>query len=115
LPVQAAAAALWRDEAHVEENRAKYRRKFDIAEAALAGRYGFYRPEGGFFLWLEVGDGEAAALRLWRDAAVRVLPGGYTARAAEGRRNPGEAYIRLAIVHDEAILSAAFERIRRVL
>jgi aspartate/methionine/tyrosine aminotransferase len=115
LPVQAAAAALWRDEAHVEENRAKYRRKFDIAEAALAGRYGFYRPEGGFFLWLEVGDGEAAALRLWRDAAVRVLPGGYTARAADGRRNPGEAYIRLAIVHDEATLSAAFERIRRVL
>ena len=81
----------------------------------LAGRYGFYRPEGGFFLWLEVGDGEAAALRLWRDAAVRVLPGGYTARAADGRRNPGEAYIRLAIVHDEATLSAAFERIRRVL
>jgi N-succinyldiaminopimelate aminotransferase len=115
LPVQAAAAALWHDEAHVEENRAKYRRKFDIAETALAGRYGFYRPEGGFFLWLEVGDGEKAALRLWRDAAVRVLPGGYTARAADGRPNPGEAYIRLAIVHDEATLSAAFERIRRVL
>ena len=60
-----------------------YRRKFDLAEAAFAGRYGFYRPEGGFFLWLDVGDGEAAALRLWRDAAIRVLPGGYTARAAE--------------------------------
>jgi len=115
VPVQAAAAALWRDEAHVEENRAQYRRKFDIAEATLAGRYGFYRPEGGFFLWLEVGDGEAAALRLWRDAAVRVLPGGYTARAADGRRNPGAPYIRLAIVHDEATLSAAFDRIRRVL
>src|SRR6266704_3262656 len=83
LPIQAAATALWRDEAHVEENRARYRRKFDIAEAALAGRYGFYRPDGGFFSWLEVGDGEAATLRLWRDAAIRVLPGGYTARAAE--------------------------------
>jgi len=115
LPVQAAAAALWRDEAHVEENRAAYRRKFDIAEEVLAGRYGFYRPEGGFFLWLDVGNGEEAALRLWRDAAVRVLPGGYTARAAVGRPNPGEAYIRLAVVHDEATLSAAFERIRRVL
>src|SRR5207248_8042437 len=52
LPIQAAATALWRDEAHVEENRAAYRRKFDIAEAALAGRFGFYRPDGGFFLWL---------------------------------------------------------------
>ena len=115
LPIQAAATALWRDEAHVEENRARYRRKFDIAEAAIGDRFGFYRPAGGFFLWLDVGDGEAAALRLWRDAAIRVLPGGYTARASAGRYNPGSAYIRLAIVHDEATLEAAFARIRRVL
>ena len=115
LPIQAAAAALWRDETHVEENRARYRRKFDIAEAALGGSFGFYRPDGGFFLWLDVGDGEAATVRLWRDAAIRVLPGGYTARASEGRDNPGSKYIRLAIVHDEATLDAAFARIRRVL
>ena len=115
LPIQAAATALWRDEDHVEENRARYRRKFDIAEAAIGGKYGFYRPDGGFFLWLDVGDGEEAALRLWRDAAIRVLPGGYTARAANGRVNPGAQYIRLAIVHDEATLETAFERIRRVL
>jgi succinyldiaminopimelate transaminase len=115
LPVQAASAALWRDEAHVEENRTRYRRKFDIAEAALDGRYGFYRPAGGFFLWLDVADGEAAALRLWREAAVRVLPGGYTARAAPGRANPGARYIRVAVVHEEAILESAFARIKRVL
>ena len=115
LPIQAAATALWQDEAHVEDNRARYRRKFDIAEAALVGRFGFYRPEGGFFLWLDVGDGEAAALRLWREAAIRVLPGGYTARGSEGRDNPGRPYIRLAIVHDEATLETAFARIGRVL
>jgi aspartate/methionine/tyrosine aminotransferase len=115
LPIQWAATALWRDEAHVEENRARYRRKFDVAEAAIAGRFGFYRPDGGFFLWLDVGDGEAATVRLWREAAIRVLPGGYTARAAHGRDNPGSRYIRLAIVHDEATLEAAFARIRRVL
>ena len=115
LPVQWAATALWRDEVHVEENRARYRRKFDIAERAIGGRFGFYRPEGGFFLWLDVSNGEAATLRLWRDAAVRVLPGGYTARAADGRENPGERYIRLAIVHDEATLKDAFARIARVL
>jgi N-succinyldiaminopimelate aminotransferase len=115
VPIQAASAALWRDEAHVIENRALYRRKFDLAEAAFAGRYGFYRPAGGFFLWLDVGDGEQASLRLWRDAAIRVLPGGYTARAANAGVNPGVEYIRLAIVHDEATLDAAFARIRRVL
>ena len=115
LPIQAAATALWRDEAHVERNRALYRRKFDIAEAAIGGRYGFYRPDGGFFLWLDVGDGEEATLRLWREAAIRVLPGGYTARAANGGINPGREYIRLAIVHDDATLEEAFSRIRRVL
>jgi len=39
----------------------------------LAGRFGFYRPPGGFLLWLDVGDGETAALRLWREAAVRPI------------------------------------------
>ena len=92
-----------------------FRRKFDLAEAMLGGRYGFYRPEGGFFLWLEVEDGEGATLRLWREAAIRVLPGGYTARAANSGNNPGNRYIRLAIVHDEATLEDAFTRIRRVL
>jgi N-succinyldiaminopimelate aminotransferase len=54
-------------------------------------------------------------LRLWREGAIRVLPGGYTARAVHGRANPGGRYIRLAIVHDEATLETAFARIRRVL
>jgi succinyldiaminopimelate transaminase len=115
LPIQHAATALWRDEAHVIENRALYKRKFDLAEEALGGRYGFYRPAGGFFLWLDVGDGEQAALRLWRDAAIRVLPGGYTARAANAGVNPGSEYIRVAVVHDDAMLDAAFTRMRRVL
>jgi aspartate/methionine/tyrosine aminotransferase len=115
FPIQAAATALWQDEAHVEENRTLYRRKFDVAEQLIAGQYGFYRPDGGFFLWLDVGDGEEATVRSWRDAAIRVLPGGYTARAADGRANPGKEYIRLAIVHDEATLEEAFTRIRRVL
>jgi succinyldiaminopimelate transaminase len=114
LPIQAAAAALWRDEAHVLENQAAYRRKFDIAERAIGGRFGYYRPAGGFYLWLDVGDGEAATVRLWRDAAVRALPGGYIARAANGM-NPGSRYIRLALVHDEATLAEAFARIARVL
>jgi N-succinyldiaminopimelate aminotransferase len=115
LPLQAAAAALWQDESHVIENRARYRRKFDIAAAALGGRVGFYRPQGGFYLWLEVGDGARMAVKLWREAAIRVLPGGYIARIGQGGGNPGEGYIRLALVHDEPTLETAFARMRRVL
>src|SRR4029077_20788741 len=115
LALQEAATALWSDEAHVEENRTLYRRKFDVAERILGDRFGFYRPPGGFFLWLDVGDGEAAARTLWGRAAIPGLPRGYTARAANAGFNPGSAYIRLAVVHDEATLDAAFARIRRVL
>jgi aspartate/methionine/tyrosine aminotransferase len=114
LPLQLAATALWQDEAHVEPNRALYRRKFDIAEARLAGSYGFYRPHGGFFLWLDVGDGERAASRLWREAAIRTLPGAYIARG-RGGDNPGARYIRVALVHDDATVAAGMDRLRQVL
>jgi aspartate/methionine/tyrosine aminotransferase len=114
LPIQHAAAALWNDEAHVEANRALYRRKFDIAEQALGRRFGFYRPPGGFFLWLDVGDGEAAAKRLWREAAIRTLPGAYIARD-RGGDNPGRRYIRAALVHDDATIAAGMQRMLRVL
>jgi N-succinyldiaminopimelate aminotransferase len=115
LPIQAAATALWRDEAHVEANRARYRRKFDAAETTLGHRFAFYRPPGGFFLWLEVGDGVAAAERLWREAAVRTLPGRFMARPGAGGVNPGATFIRVALVHDEATVATALERVIRVL
>ena len=96
LPLLAAATALWQDEAHVEDNRARYRAKFDTAQRRLGNRFGFYRPAGGFFLWLDVGDGEAACRRLWREGGIRVLPGGYLSVGAPGaerrlRLHPGGA------------------------
>ncbi|HET6521245.1 MAG TPA: aminotransferase class I/II-fold pyridoxal phosphate-dependent enzyme [Geminicoccaceae bacterium] len=111
LPLLAAATALWRDEEHVVANRALYQEKFDLAGRLLGNRYGFYRPDGGFFLWLEVGDGEAAAVRLWREAGLRVLPGGYIGRPdpASGV-NPGDPYVRVALVHDPATTEAALRR-----
>ena len=115
LPIQEAGIALWGDEAHVEANRAAYRRKFDIAEHHLAGRLGFYRPAGGFFLWLDVEDGERAALALWREAGIRTLPGAYTAVTNPGKENPGQRYIRVAMVHDDATIEAGMKRLRRVL
>ena len=116
LPVMAAAAALWRDEAHVERSRALYRRKFDIAARHLAGRCGFYRPDGGFYLWLDVGDGEAAARRLWAEAGVKVMPGSYLSRAIGRRRqDPGASYIRMALVHEPSVVDAALSRVAAVL
>ncbi len=111
LPILAASAALWSDEAHAVETRDIYRAKLDIAEAALAGKGKFYRPAGGFFLWLDVGDGEETATRLWREAGIRVLPGAYLGRPGADGINPGAPYVRLALVHDDAMLGDALYRV----
>ncbi len=114
LPLEAAAAALWRDEAHVAANRARYRQKFDLAQEILGDLAGFRRPAGGFFLWLDVGDGERIAVELWQRAALRVLPGAYLSVGAEAAA-PGRNYVRLALVHDEATTAEALRRLAAVL
>jgi succinyldiaminopimelate transaminase len=115
LPVVAASTALWEDDAHAEVNRALYRSKLDLAERLIAERFDFYRPAGGFFLWLKVGDGEAAARALWAEAALRVLPGGYLARDCADGSNPGRPYIRVALVDDAANTEDALRRLLNVL
>lgn len=97
LPVQRVSERAWSDEAHVVANLALYQEKFRIADEVFAGVQGFANPEGGFFLWLPVEDGEEAALKLWVQAGVRVLPGAYLSREAGGQ-NPGKGYIRVALV-----------------
>jgi N-succinyldiaminopimelate aminotransferase len=115
LPVLAASAALWRDEAHVAENRARYRRNMDVAERILGNRFGFRRPAGGFFLWLDVGDSEAAARRLWSEAGLRVLPGAYMGRIDAQGRHPGRAYLRVALVHEAETVEDALTRLAETL
>ncbi|WP_170444340.1 aminotransferase class I/II-fold pyridoxal phosphate-dependent enzyme [Ruegeria arenilitoris] len=97
LPLQAAAARVWADEAHVQENRALYQEKYAIADQVFAGVQGYMPPEAGFFLWLPVEDGEQAALKLWQETGVRVLPGAYLSQGDPGQ-NPGKGFIRVAMV-----------------
>ena len=49
----------------------------------------------GFFLWLDVGNGEEAALKLWRDGGIRVLPGAYMGRESRARKNPVKPWFSL--------------------
>ncbi|WP_374356803.1 succinyldiaminopimelate transaminase [Chitinimonas sp.] len=100
--VQAASAAAWRDEAHVEANRAAYRAKFDALVPILAETLGVSRPDAAFYLWAKVpdrfaGDDAAFARAAFEQCHVTVLPGSYLARDAHGI-NPGAGRIRLALV-----------------
>lgn len=114
LPIAAASAAVWAEESHVQANRALYRAKFDLAGRSLGNRFGFKRPDGGFFLWLETGDGEAAAKALWAKGGVRVLPGGYLSQETPSG-NPGANFVRIALVNDFETTKEALTRIAQIL
>jgi aspartate/methionine/tyrosine aminotransferase len=118
VPAQRVAIAAYGDERHVEENRRLYTQKYDLADQIIGERYGYRRPAGGFFLWLDVsaqGGDEAVALRLWREAGLRVVPGRYLAREQADGSNPGLGYIRVAMVQDYETTAQALHRLVTVL
>lgn len=113
-PTQHASAAIWADEAHVAAARRAYLEKFSVADAVLGERFGYRRPAGGFFLWLDMdvyGGGEAAALTLWKRSGIKVIPGAYLATEGRDGLNPGSRYIRVALVHDVPTVREALTRI----
>ena len=110
-PVQAASIAAWGDEAHVQENRVKYREKFSLVTPMLKKVMDVELPDAGFYLWADVRrtgltDTEFAR-RLYVEYNVTVLPGSYLAREAHGI-NPGQNRIRMALVAevDEGVEAA---------
>jgi len=110
-PLQAVAARAWGDEDHVIANRALYQEKFAIADDILGGVQGYRPPEAGFFLWLPVDDAETAAMKLWREVGVRVLPGSYLAREVDGA-TPGAGHIRVAMVAEKNDMAAGLIKLR---
>ncbi len=112
--VQAASTVAWSDEQHVVENRTLYREKFASAMRILGDSLPVSMPDAGFYLWLRtpVSDIEFSR-RLYREGNVTVLPGSYLARDAHGI-NPGENFVRIALVAPVAECMEAMERIRSV-
>jgi N-succinyldiaminopimelate aminotransferase len=119
-PVQAASVAAWQDEAHVADNRALYRLKFDRVTPMLAQVLDVARPDAGFYLWAGVprrgaapggvGDDVEFARGLLAQYNVAVLPGSLLARTAHGI-NPGAGRIRMALVAGVDECLEAAERI----
>ena len=110
--IQAASAAAWKDEGHVIENRRQYREKFAAVMPMLKGNLEFDAPDAAFYLWAKVpgGDDTAFARGLFEKKHVTVLPGSYLAREAGGS-NPGQGFIRIALVDNLAPCQEAAQRI----
>jgi N-succinyldiaminopimelate aminotransferase len=108
---QAASSVAWKDEKHVQENRALYQAKFDAVLEILGDVLEVARPDAGFYLWPKTPIAETDfARRLYEEQNVTVLPGSYLSRdTADG--NPGTNRVRMALV---APLEECIEAAQRI-
>lgn len=114
LPTQLASIAAWNDEAHVLENRDKYRAKFAAVIEILEPVMDVKLPDASFYLWAgtPIAD-DKFAQGLFEQQNVTVLPGRYVSREDETGELPGAGRVRMALVAtmDECVEAAW--RIRR--
>lgn len=106
-PAQAAAVAALGDDAHVEDQRQRYRRRLDLLAGALeAAGIRCPLPDGAFYLWVPAPGGDAWALaeRLAAEAGVIVSPGEFYGPAGAG-------HVRIAVVQPDDRLALVAERL----
>ena len=112
LPIQHASIAAWNDEEHVRLNQALYQQKFDLFVSKLQAAYKISIPDASFYVWLKVPNGDDVAFtqRLWQTQGVQVLPGRLLARDTP-QGNPGQGYVRIALVATVEECEQAAERL----
>ncbi len=95
---QAASIAAWNDETHVRNNRELYQNKFSAVCNILEPVMKVRQPEGGFYLWPDLGaDDVHSASELYAAKNITVLPGSFLSRENQGI-NPGCHHVRIALV-----------------
>ena len=98
-PVQAAAVAAFADDAHVDAQRERYRRRLERMAEILRGRSASTprMPQGGFYLWVPAPGGDAWGLA--RDAR-RARPA-CSCRPASSTAPPARGHVRVAVVQPD--------------
>ena len=119
IPHQLASIVAWQDEKHVAHNRALYQEKFALWMHELGDLLDLRMPDAGFYFWIKVpalfdGDDERFVKALYEHAHIYALAGRYLSREVEGI-NPGEGYVRIALVASVEESREAIERIKKIL
>lgn len=119
IPHQLASIAAWQDEKHVAHNRALYQEKFALWMTELGELLDLRMPEAGFYFWIKVPeqfdqDDEVFVKALYEQANIHALAGRYLSRDVNGN-NPGQGYVRIALVASVEESRDAIERIRHLL
>ena len=111
IPVQNAAAALYDDDKHNQICCKHYDKNFNIAKKYLSPFINDLQiPNAGFFLWLPVKDDIKAAINLWINYSVMVMPGSFMAECVNDF-NPGKGYLRISLVHKNDLIINAIQRL----
>ena len=109
--VALASIAAWNDEAHVVANRALYAEKFHRLQPLVDAVLPCAFPNAAFYLWAKTPVSDLVlARRLYSEQAVTVLPGSFIGRNSR-QINPGENFIRIALVDSIDECSDAVDRI----
>jgi succinyldiaminopimelate transaminase len=105
-PAQAAGVAALDDDEHVDEQRRRYRDRLDALATALSAWLDrpVSTPDGGFYLWLPVGDG-------WEFAERLASTGGAIASPGEFYGPSGSAFARLAVVQPDDRIELVVRRL----
>jgi N-succinyldiaminopimelate aminotransferase len=96
--IQKASISAWKDEEHVQKNRALYLKKIDDVYQILSTVTNVNKPEAGFYIWLAtpICDLQFSKM-LYEEENVITLPGSFLSRNEDGI-NPGRNHIRIALV-----------------
>lgn len=119
IPHQLASIAAWQDEKHVAHNRALYQEKFALWMSELGELLELRMPDAGFYFWVKVpeqfgGNDEIFVKALYEQANIHALAGRYLSREVDGH-NPGQGYVRIALVASVDESREAISRIRKLL
>ena len=108
-PVQAAAVAALGDDAHVDEQRDRYRQRLERSRDALRRRSGSTSPlpGGGFYLWVPAPGGDA-----WALAERLAAEGGAWCRRASSTARPAPATCGSPSCRPDDRIELVVERLR---
>ncbi len=118
--IQDGAVAALSDETHVEKMREEYRIKRDVlVEAFRRIRLPDCTPEATIYLWQKVPNGmtsvDFAKKLLSPEIAIVTTPGAWISDMTANGLNPGEGYVRFALVPSIKNTKEAANRIKKLL
>jgi succinyldiaminopimelate transaminase len=105
-PAQAAGVVALDDDTHVAVQRDRYRRRLERLGGALEAWTGaeVAMPGGGFYLWVDVGDGWAFVERLAKEGGALASPGEFYGPTVA-------RYARIAVVQPDDRIDLVVERL----